>query len=249
MDIINWEKFKTLNYNILVKNHNQYLFRGQANSNWKLISSLYRIVEEYDVLNNIVNLDFLNIYVNNIISEVHNILVSKWEFEPYNLSDIYQFNSFLAKLQHYGFPTPLLDWSYNPYIAVFFAINDESNIGNYFSIYIFDYIAWIRKYYQPINLLNETKFISTFLPNNFGNERAKLQQSVFTISNVYDIEFELLNISKNNNYQYLIKYNFSKDEIPKIKKDLENMGIIKSKIFPNLEEICKNLAFQFFNKR
>jgi len=238
---LTWEKFKEF----IIKNHNQrqFLYRGQANHKWKLTPSLYRLYPQND----------LNKYVRNIIPEVYNQLISKWGFvEYFNLNDVVGFNSFLAKLQHYGFPTPLLDWTYNPYIAVFFALSDEKNLNDFFSIYIFDYAMWIANYYQPINLfderlLKEYKFVSTFFPGNFNNERAKVQESVFTITNVVDIECFLNSFEKNENKKYLYKINIKVTEKEVIKKDLKYFGITKQRIFPNLEEICNNLAKQFLS--
>ena len=49
--------------------------------------------------------------------------------------------AYLSYMQHYGVPTPFLDYSYNPYVALFFAIDNlkykasEIEIENYFSFY------------------------------------------------------------------------------------------------------------------
>ncbi|MGM9969693.1 MAG: FRG domain-containing protein, partial [Anaeroplasma sp.] len=60
------------------------------------------------------------------------------EFEKYAMAYISPLNEmeFLAYAQHYGLPTRLLDFTYNPYIALFFAINDEKTEDGYYKIIV-----------------------------------------------------------------------------------------------------------------
>lgn len=232
-----WEQYK----NWLKQNSAdsyQYLFRGQENSNWILETSFHRISKSS-------NLN-LEVYLNNIIPEVHNQMVSKG-FEAYNLNDIQSFNSFLAKLQHHSFPTPLLDWTYSPYIAAYFGIKStQEYISDYFSIYVFDYIKWIHNNYQPTNLLIKEPFVSTFKPYYFNNPRLISQNSILTITNLADIENYLISMGRGQNQQYLYKINISKSEISKIKEDLDYIGINDYTLFPNLEDICTIMKKNFF---
>ncbi|MGI4736638.1 MAG: FRG domain-containing protein [Janthinobacterium lividum] len=60
-----------------------------------------------------------------------------------NASGIDENNSlaYLSYMQHFGVPTPLLDFTFNPYMALFFAVNgaryveSDNEIDNYFSLY------------------------------------------------------------------------------------------------------------------
>jgi len=226
-----------------MQNGYQYLFRGQKNPEWKLQTSFHRAIQNNPNIT-------LEIYLQNIIPELNNILVSQG-FENHLFYDPVNLNSFLAKLQHHGFPTPLLDWTYNPYIAVYFAIekidiNDINDINGAFSIFIFDYIQWITTNFQPIDLRSPNYFVSTFRPNYANNPRLITQNSILTVTNVNDIQDYLINAGNQQNKIFLYKININKEEIPQIKSDLESMGITKKKLFPSFDKICNEMALNFF---
>lgn len=58
------------------------------------------------------------------------------KFEKYALSYVSPNNAidFLSCAQHYGLPTRLLDFTYNPFIALFFSLYNEKIDGDYYSI-------------------------------------------------------------------------------------------------------------------
>jgi len=49
--------------------------------------------------------------------------------------------AYLSYMQHFGVPSPFLDYTYNPYVALFFAVDNlvyqpsDNEIDNYFSLY------------------------------------------------------------------------------------------------------------------
>ena len=233
----NWDEYKNWISNNM-QNGYQYLFRGQENSQWKLQTTFHRI-------NPPIN---LQLYLQNIIPEINNQLQSKG-FEYHNLQDMHNYNSFLSKIQHHGFPTPLLDWTYSPYIAAYFAIKDipiSESLNGDFSIFIFDNIRWITTNYQPIDLNNPNQFLSTFKPYYANNPRLITQNSILTITNVVDIEDYLYQMGHSQGQTFLYKINIPRSEIPKIKNDLEAMGIHEKSLFPNLDEACREIKMNFF---
>ena len=59
--------------------------------------------------------------------------------------------SWLSLLQHYGAPTRLLDWTYSPHIAAFFAMENESMLDGFSSIFAFD-LAWLQRSLESYGL-------------------------------------------------------------------------------------------------
>lgn len=100
-----------------------FLFRGQALFDWELRSSLERElgdsvpIREYDLL------------LQQIAPAVEMTTGRQWELQrpEFPIDDdpalayfIPNFD-FIAYARHHGLPTPLLDWSQSPYVALFFA--------------------------------------------------------------------------------------------------------------------------------
>lgn len=83
-------------------NKNIYCFRGQAVSNWKISSSLFRFGKTRDAAKEIYK------------EVIRNFSNDFSAFEKLTFDD-------LAKMQHYSIPTDLIDVTFNPLVAMFFA--------------------------------------------------------------------------------------------------------------------------------
>lgn len=100
-------------------------FRGQADSNWKLHSgATRRLIKHYH--ENITQApNFSQIYMN-----YHsNMLIKPARTNGFDIDDGYQISDLqlLAKLQHFEAATGLLDFSWNPLVALWFACKDNQN--------------------------------------------------------------------------------------------------------------------------
>ncbi len=93
------------------------LFRGQTQS-WDLIPSSYRNIE-YDLKEKISNIQIS-----------HNYRLDNGEFSSFSKMAAQQNSNFpkilveqMVIAQHYGIKTPLLDWTRNIFVAIYFALD------------------------------------------------------------------------------------------------------------------------------
>lgn len=120
------------------KSH-RFIYRGVTNARYKIYSSAQRNFAEKE-LSNITTFDDLIAGTINQALNYQDGLLRKY-LQGFNIPyDI----PVLSFLQHYGAPTPLIDWTYNSEIAVFFTTDGQKHnasnvdIDNYFSIYCID---------------------------------------------------------------------------------------------------------------
>jgi hypothetical protein len=92
-----------------------WVFRGQADARWALRTSLERVLERDDFAHEEDHLISL------FKSRAHHYLASTPALE----NDL----GWLALMQHHGAPTRLLDFTWSPYVALFFAVERTSSAG------------------------------------------------------------------------------------------------------------------------
>lgn len=160
--ITNFDEFDSF-YNI-VKNDDNFVFRGVSEAKYKLYTSGQR-----SWINGNKSLSYED-YINDQLSYLRtkpcaflNIPYFYYNNIKGDCSDIY----LLSLLQHYGSPSPLLDFSINFEIALCFATNSSTvnynkeltEIENYFSIYILDK--------RCLSLIPYDKFVKTSIIRGF----------------------------------------------------------------------------------
>jgi hypothetical protein len=97
----------------LTSNPYEWLFRGQEEASWSLAPTLERICPadtRYRAERQLFE-DF----------------TAKAHIYTSHLPPTEDFQSWMATMQHHGIPTRLLDWTYSPYVALFFAVNKKGN--------------------------------------------------------------------------------------------------------------------------
>jgi len=130
--------------------------------------------------------------------------------------------------QHHGIPTRLMDWSFNPMVALFFAV--ENNI---------DADCCIYQSYLNSGLTDVTSFDIIFSDNkffpiipNYTHKRYSNQESLFTL-HAHPSTPDFSKIHK--------KYIIEKKDKDIIRWKLRRMGITKSFIYPNLDSLSYDI--------
>ncbi len=224
-----------------VKGGAQYYFRGQRKIDWKLQTSFHRYSEK----TGITILDYLD----RIMPEVH-YHVSSMQNENIDISNEVEFGAMLAKLQHHGFPTPLLDWTLSPYIAAYFAYKDidPHNLDTeYVTIYMFDIKLWLTSFQQPLDLRNPVDFVSNLRPYAKNNNRMIRQMAITTATNVTDMGAYLMRRGAETGKVFLYQAMLPVSERQLVMNELNLMGINSMTMFPEFDGLCSSMKELFFN--
>ena len=186
-DLDRWFKFYSSNFK---KEHPvDYIFRGMSDAKYKLFTSAQRLwitdnMEQWRV--GYTYKQFIEDFVAN--AKANPLLRRIFDLNGYSNTE--RDFPLISLLQHYGAPTPVLDWSYNINCAVFFAtdgvqrrLSAGNTIDNYISVYsvhkkqlhkkkellsIFDISG---KYYPPITSMRD-----------FGDENNPNSNALFILS-------------------------------------------------------------------
>ena len=135
----------------------------------------------------------------------------------------------LALGQHHGLPTRLMDWTRNPLVACYFAVEEEWDEDSVIYAYHNRWYISIEKHPEPFEYDRVGKFIPRHL-----TRRITAQAGLFTIHpNPYE-PFDSDNIEK------LIIPNGIRREM---KKTLNKYGIDRYSLFPDLDGLASHIKW------
>lgn len=194
-------------------------FRGQSSVEYKLIPSIGRMFKDGKE-------KVLLQFEKEIFEDF------KRKFSHYTDSRPRNDVEFLYLAQHYGLPTRLLDWTYNPLIALYFACcSNFDKDGVVFHCLPFSRAVLDEEKQDIFSFHKET-----ILKPNLTNVRYKNQNGLFILySKPWQENTSYIN------HRYIIPSTSKKEIISKLMK----IGITKSFVIPSLDSLCKDIVYLY----
>lgn len=203
---------------------NNFIFRGQRNCHWKPLSSLEREIN-------------INDYITKWHLENFRKLARGRIKEQFLLQNYYEtegIRELWSVGQHMGLKTPLLDWTYSLFVALYFAFEDKQQDNNspYRSLYCLD---------TSIINIGSNYVNEVFEPISDPYGRLTAQQGLFITHRAIPKIRNILN-KKNDqilNIKIARKYFISENLRQEIIDYLDFLGIKTGTIYPDLEGVIK----------
>jgi len=250
-----WEEFENELHNLgLLKNRDGSLtgivFRGQSDAKWKLKTTLERYVEPIGGLDKLHVLAYYNM-IAKLKPRIESLTTRRWELlEGNEFMDKLRYPNtwtsqflgleYMIYLRHYGYPSPLLDWSQSPYVAAYFGFRDVTSYAESIAIYANTTIS--------DNNTSETVIGAQMEMLGWDiktDRRHFLQQSLYSIctiqresSRYYCNHEEVLYSAKPNHYK-LWKFILPSAERKRALKILDTYNINSYSLFQSEESILE----------
>jgi hypothetical protein len=245
IEINSWNEFREI-----VEPHlyREWLYRGQSDSEQKLESSLYRIMNRNIELRSFGKSKKIILRKEQYEKEIINTFIKSSHLYLPAVPEKDNILDWLSVMQHYGAPTRLIDFSFSPYIALFFA---TSSMKKKSAVYCIKYseiknideesFPNIKEKYnkimEPSHPLKDT-LLMPYEPN-FANGRLLAQQGAFLIPNTLKYSHnEILENYENDDFVYKIVIDESCAF--ELIENLAKINISYSNLYLGLEGFCKS---------
>jgi FRG domain len=236
LPVTSWQGFKEYVTGLELYRH---MFRGQTNT-WRLRTPFHRTGR--GDMRRFLMVD---------IPTLHKHLSARTR-HVFDLTNPIQNAAFLHLVQHHGYPTPLLDWTYSPFVAAYFAYQRvrsseaaSASEDQKVRIFVFDKVQWCVDLPQISNLSTRWEHFSIVEPVAIANERLIPQQALSSFTTVDDIE-TYIRTKETAEKRYLQVIDLALRERDHVIRELRMMGITAGSLFPGLDGACEELKDRFF---
>jgi hypothetical protein len=244
-EIHSWDEFLAK-----VRGYEGWAFRGQQDSTWPLLSSLGRYLKKYVCKNCWEDQEK---HILNVFQRKARLYLTN----PPSWGDTFEW---LALMQHFGSPTRLLDFTWSPFVAAFFALEHAEKTAAVWALNTGEGgVRNINDHYQmvissPERISGITRQYEQFFEDEgigFGepfvmNERLNAQSGTFVITNnVGDPIEKVVKDCFPNRKDILVQF-----ELPSHLVRNDGMrwlfwnNIKNATLFPDLGGLAKSMAYE-----
>lgn len=250
-ELKSWDDFEN---EISSKLYRNWLFRGHSNVNWKLESSLYRLFTDMKEIikatkrrsRGFAKDEHEKELIREFKSQVHLFLNTL----PKQNDQL----EWLSLMQHYGTPTRLLDVTFSPYVAAFFALETGNEDCCFYAIDHTHFTETDKEHfgneaYKSKVFSDQRGKKSFFFPfePEMKNERIVAQQGAFLVSstnyNTYDDIILNYEFDEKSCVKYIIKKEMRLEGLLKLRL----MNITSATLFPGIDGFSRSLRFQILD--
>jgi hypothetical protein len=199
----------------------RWVFRGHSNASYKLIPSAGRT--KYTAKSAEINEKSLfRIFCREAIGYGGTTPANDWEW--------------LSLAQHHGLPTRLLDWTYNPLVALYFAVeaNEESD-GKLFALHAPKSASEHDRDSSPFEIRLPVKYFP-----NIVSPRIRAQEGLFVVCHKLESPLD-----KGLRGDWRVDEHLVQSAAKKaLRYELFRLGVHASSMFPDLDGLGARLKWQ-----
>jgi len=206
------------------------IFRGQR-KNWELLPSISRNGKPSEILDN--ERKSLNDFKREGKHCLHLVPNNDWDW--------------LVVAQHHGLPTRLLDWTYDPLIALWFALEKHHEDDSAPEVWALkplkEDVIENLEYSQPF-LGTRTKIFDT----KFTVPRVRAQKACFALFKHNDkFPKGFIPLERNKNLRKRVeRIRIAKFAAEMILKEISEMGFMKAIMYPDIDRVASIIKNRYF---